>query len=133
MSFDINGNKLRPGYCEVHPWVEQDYPCSLCMREGMKDYSEKQARNIAQEAEQNEYYAEMRRNTAAELDSDYKDRLEAYNAMKKMIDIYVSTAAIVIVQLNEEADKIILDPDNNRAPGTGSAAGLTSSPSGSEP
>jgi len=31
MSFDIYGNTLRPGYCEVHPQVQEEYPCSLCI------------------------------------------------------------------------------------------------------
>lgn len=30
MSFDIYGNYLRPGYCEVHPDVREEYPCSAC-------------------------------------------------------------------------------------------------------
>lgn len=33
MSFDINGNPLRRGYCEVHPSVHEEYPCSLCIAE----------------------------------------------------------------------------------------------------
>lgn len=31
MSWDIYGNPLRRGYCEVHPDVHQEYPCSICM------------------------------------------------------------------------------------------------------
>lgn len=31
MSFDIYGERLRPGHCEVHPHVHEEYPCSLCM------------------------------------------------------------------------------------------------------
>ena len=31
MSFDIYGNDLKRGYCEVHPNVADEYPCSLCM------------------------------------------------------------------------------------------------------
>lgn len=30
MGFDIYGNHLRPGYCEVHPDVPEEYPCRLC-------------------------------------------------------------------------------------------------------
>jgi hypothetical protein len=33
MSFDINGNKLQPGHCEVHPHINEDYPCSVCNSE----------------------------------------------------------------------------------------------------
>ena len=31
MSFDIYGNNLARGHCEVHPNVAEEYPCSLCM------------------------------------------------------------------------------------------------------
>lgn len=33
MSFDIYGNNLRSGHCEVHPHVHESYPCSACMQE----------------------------------------------------------------------------------------------------
>lgn len=30
MTHDIYGQNLRKGYCEVHPNVHEEYPCSLC-------------------------------------------------------------------------------------------------------
>lgn len=33
MAFDIYGNNLKRGYCEVHPNVHEEYPCSLCISE----------------------------------------------------------------------------------------------------
>lgn len=36
MAFDIYGNNLRRGYCEVHPNVHEEYPCSLCMSESRR-------------------------------------------------------------------------------------------------
>lgn len=33
MSFDIHGNPLSPGHCEVHPWVHAEYPCPQCVHE----------------------------------------------------------------------------------------------------
>ena len=33
MSFDIYGNHLRPGYCEVHPDVHESFPCHYCRNE----------------------------------------------------------------------------------------------------
>ncbi len=32
MAFDIYGNNLRQGFCEVHPHVQQEYPCGICCR-----------------------------------------------------------------------------------------------------
>lgn len=33
MSWDIYGNPLRSGYCEVHPDVHESWPCAHCMEE----------------------------------------------------------------------------------------------------
>ena len=33
MAFDIYGNVLRPGHCEVHPDVAEPYPCWYCRAE----------------------------------------------------------------------------------------------------
>lgn len=38
MSWDIYGNPLRRGYCEVHPDVHQEYPCSICMAEKQQQF-----------------------------------------------------------------------------------------------
>ena len=32
MPYDIYGEPLRRGYCEVHPDVPEEYPCSVCMQ-----------------------------------------------------------------------------------------------------
>lgn len=33
MSWDIHGNPLQRGHCEVHPHVHEEYPCSVCLSE----------------------------------------------------------------------------------------------------
>jgi len=33
MAYDIFGNNLRRGYCEVHPHVAEEYTCCMCMME----------------------------------------------------------------------------------------------------
>ena len=33
MSWDIYGNPLKRGNCEVHPHVHEEYPCSVCLSE----------------------------------------------------------------------------------------------------
>lgn len=37
MAYDIYGNNLRRGYCEVHPNVHEEYPCSLCLAESQHE------------------------------------------------------------------------------------------------
>ena len=31
MPYDIYGQPLRPGYCEVHPDIHEEFPCSECL------------------------------------------------------------------------------------------------------
>lgn len=31
MAYDIYGQNLAPGACEVHPHINQEYPCSQCL------------------------------------------------------------------------------------------------------
>lgn len=38
MSFDIYGQNIRSGYCEVHPDVHEPYPCSLCIFQSHRDH-----------------------------------------------------------------------------------------------
>ena len=43
MSFDIYGNHLRQGHCEVHPEVHEEYPCFVCLQENkLKNHPEPQ-------------------------------------------------------------------------------------------
>ena len=51
MAFDIYGERLERGHCEVHPWVHEEYPCPVCYRENDKrKVDDRQAK---------EYYAAM--------------------------------------------------------------------------
>lgn len=36
MAYDIHGNILRRGHCEIHPHVAEEYPCSLCYEQDRK-------------------------------------------------------------------------------------------------
>ncbi|MFA5630306.1 MAG: hypothetical protein WC997_02240 [Porticoccaceae bacterium] len=40
MSFDIYGNPLARGHCEVHPHVHEEYPCSVCISEKQSHYQQ---------------------------------------------------------------------------------------------
>lgn len=53
MAFDIYGENLRSGHCEVHPWVHEEYPCSVCYSES--DQKQKQSKS---DSEQYQEYCE---------------------------------------------------------------------------
>jgi hypothetical protein len=36
MAFDIYGNNLQRGHCEIHPYVHEEYPCSICLSENIR-------------------------------------------------------------------------------------------------
>jgi len=38
MPYDIYGNILQKGHCEVHPDVPEEYPCSRCMERSNPPY-----------------------------------------------------------------------------------------------
>ena len=59
MGYDIYGQNLVSGHCEVHPHVAQTYPCSLCYAE--TDNRQQQQQEDPRDAQQREYYAEMER------------------------------------------------------------------------
>ena len=44
MAFDIYGNNLRHGFCEVHPHVGEEYPCTICCMEREKQQQNKRER-----------------------------------------------------------------------------------------
>lgn len=37
MAYDIYGNDLKRGHCEVHPEVAEEYPCFVCISERDKN------------------------------------------------------------------------------------------------
>lgn len=59
MSFDIYGNRLERGHCEVHPHVHEDYPCSLCMSESRRRQTERREYDEAMREQETAHYARM--------------------------------------------------------------------------
>ena len=52
MAYDIYGNSLRRGYCEVHPNVHEEYPCTLCNQDAI---------NYRDMEREREHYTELER------------------------------------------------------------------------
>jgi len=69
MSFDIYGNYLRSGYCEVHPDHRGDYPCDLCKEE--EYYRQQQEEEeYRQQQEEEEYHAQLQEQEAYYLEQE---------------------------------------------------------------
>lgn len=72
MSFDIYGHPLKPGYCEVHPNIGEEYPCSLCLIEQEKANNKlKLSKNRKQEWEA-AIEEEHRHNRCMDLSRKYR-------------------------------------------------------------
>jgi hypothetical protein len=59
MAFDIYGNHLRPGYCEVHPDVHESYPCRYCYEEQEYQYYDDPRNDEYAEFYYNEMYRDI--------------------------------------------------------------------------
>lgn len=71
MSFDIYGNNLMSGHCEVHPFVHESYPCSICIREASEFHHLKIA--------EDQMYQEMAREQDEAIEREYfADMLDEY-------------------------------------------------------
>lgn len=70
MPYDIFGNNLRSGHCEVHPWVHESYPCSVCHQEAAKEERlKREEERYYRELEQRDYErdaSESHRGTAGD-------------------------------------------------------------------
>jgi hypothetical protein len=59
MAYDIYGNDLRRGYCEVHPHVYQEYPCDICCRDIEQSNRQNQQNQQCQQGEQSQQSNDM--------------------------------------------------------------------------
>lgn len=60
MAYDIYGDLLERGHCEVHPWVPEEYPCRECQRD----------------EERRQHYVNMEREYLEALECAHKEFLE---------------------------------------------------------
>ena len=57
MAYDIYGERLTPGHCEVHPWVHESYPCCECMSQSRAEQHYREAEKEYLAALEQEYQA----------------------------------------------------------------------------
>ena len=56
MTWDIYGQRLEPGHCEVHPHVHQEYPCELCLRQQDEAERDRKAYDAAMQERAEAHY-----------------------------------------------------------------------------
>jgi hypothetical protein len=80
MPWDIFGNLLCPGYCEVHPHIHEEYPCSLCIveaRDMLKDIRDRAHQRMVDEHEK-EMYEQAEREHYEILEREHRQSLHAF-------------------------------------------------------
>ena len=89
MSWDIYGNTLQRGHCEVHPHVHEEYPCSVCL-------SERRQRDEANRDHQAQH------DMILEVERLKMQRDELLAALQGMIDIANDSQGVAGYHLNGE-------------------------------
>jgi hypothetical protein len=79
MAFDIYGNDLQNGHCEVHPWVAIEYPCPVCIENNRKQNQERIQAQIDPE--------EKIHNDLKEIAHYYGGRPEGWKKLREVIDM----------------------------------------------
>jgi len=81
MSYDIYGNNLKRGHCEVHPQVGEEYPCSLCYAEDNNRSRNKQRNSQEQEyySQEQEYYRQQEKEHYEAQERGYYEALTKKN------------------------------------------------------
>ena len=56
MAYTIYGGYLKPGHCEVHPDITEEYPCRKCYEEKIIDQQQQEEEKIINQQQQEEEY-----------------------------------------------------------------------------
>ena len=104
MPYDIHGNNLRNGFCEVHPYVEQEYPCQICYQEIERE-EQRQRENREHSQLQNEQYhlqTALQQQHIEKLEADKAELLEALEKVKRLEPIICMGGAVAEQWQNED-------------------------------
>jgi|GEM_PF-5443476 len=77
MSYDIYGNDLKEGYCEVHPHIPEYYPCHICCQEIDRENKRHQQQQHPEQPEPKIYEIDFEGYVLA--------KIEVYNGELKVI------------------------------------------------
>ena len=109
MSWDIYGNPLARGHCEVHPHVHEEYPCSVCM-------AEKQQRQQRDQQSEAEYYMQMEIDNLKRDIAEYKkESSDKTGEILKMKDVLWGVLAMIDESWGASSDAGIALVDDIKA------------------
>ena len=82
MPYDIYGNNLRNGFCEVHPYVEQEYPCQICCQEIEREKQRQQENREHSQLQNEQYSLHIALQQLEKLEAEKAELLEALENTK---------------------------------------------------
>ncbi len=87
MSWDIYGEKLERGHCEVHPWVGEEYPCTICINTQENNRKQEEAYRQHELEWYKAIEEEQRHLYLIENDDEYKILSETEENLLKQLSI----------------------------------------------
>ena len=82
MPYDIYGDNLRNGFCEVHPYVEQEYPCQICWQEIEREKQRQREHRENLQLQNEQYHLHSALQQIEKLEEEKKELLEALEKAK---------------------------------------------------
>jgi len=87
MAFDIYGEDLKRGHCEVHPWIGEEYPCSLCYANDEKSKREK--------TEYNKAMSEMYEEEMKRQEKEYYESIARKNPLYRLLNWLIESIIVL--------------------------------------
>lgn len=95
MAYDIFGNDLRRGYCEVHPHVQQEYPCDLCDSERRSHDEKRREQRLSKQQFQSE--------TVRVVIDELAKRIERNQLQSEYLDLDFNGSYMVRIEQNSDS------------------------------
>lgn len=106
MSYDIYGNPLRRGHCEVHPHVHEEYPCSVCIQENENRNSQQQSECDYYKIASLEHGLDLSQQRIAELEQRNGELAATVERLLKVCELALdSYGKVLMTDLPQEAWK----------------------------
>ena len=86
MPYDIYGNNLRNGFCEVHPYVEQEYPCQICCQEIEREEQRQRENREHSQLQNEQYHLHSALHQIEKLEAEKKELLHFLKYFKQCVE-----------------------------------------------
>lgn len=85
MAYDIYGNHLHNGNCEVHPWITEEYPCYVCRQQDLETQRQRKMEKQMYDDMQKDILAHEQNEFAKNNSQEYCTLLEKEDELKSLL------------------------------------------------